>query len=196
VAVNLAGILSQSGLKVVLLDLDMRKPKVHLSFGVANDKGMSTLLIGKHEIKECIKKTSMDNLDFIPSGPTPPNPSELILRDEFKTLLDKLHETYDIVFIDSPPVGLVTDGILIMKHVDVALYVLRINFSKRSFKANLNKIVQTANFKQMGVIVNAVQNVHTYGYGYGYGYGYYENAKDASRYSSMIEWLKKLLKIK
>lgn len=195
VAVNLAGILSQSGLKVVLLDLDMRKPKVHLSFGVPNDKGMSTLLIGKHDISECIKNTSMPNLHFIPSGPTPPNPSELIMRDEFKELLDKLHETYDIVFIDSPPVGLVTDGILIMKHVDIALYVLRINYSKRSFKANLNKLFQTANFKQMGVIVNAVQNVHTYGYGYGYGYGYYENGKKDSYGTTFIEWLKKRLKI-
>ncbi|MDB5273694.1 MAG: polysaccharide biosynthesis tyrosine autokinase [Chitinophagaceae bacterium] len=196
VAVNLAGILSQSGLKVVLLDLDMRKPKVHLSFGVDNDKGMSTLLIGKHTIQECIKETSMPNLYFIPSGPTPPNPSELILRDEFKELVDKLHETYDIVFIDSPPVGLVTDGILIMKHVDVALYVLRINYSKRSFKANLNKLVQTANFKQMGVIVNAVQNIHTYGYGYGYGYGYYENGKKESSQFTVVDWIKKILRIK
>ena len=195
VAVNLAGILSQSGLKVVLLDLDMRKPKVHLSFGVSNDKGMSTLLIGKHSISECIHNTSMPNLHFIPSGPTPPNPSELIMRDEFKQLVDKLHETYDIVFIDSPPVGLVTDGILIMKHVDIALYVLRINYSKRSFKANLNKLVQTANFKQMGVIVNAVQNVHTYGYGYGYGYGYYENGKKESSGTTFVEWVKKVLKI-
>ncbi len=194
VAVNLAGILSQSGLKVVLLDLDMRKPKVHLSFGVSNDKGMSTLLIGKHELSECIKNTSMPNLHFIPSGPTPPNPSELIMRDEFKQLVDKLHETYDIVFIDSPPVGLVTDGILIMKHVDIALYVLRINYSKRSFKANLNKLVQTANFKQMGVIVNAVQNVHTYGYGYGYGYGYYDNGKKERSSKTFIDWLKKRLK--
>ncbi|MBC7485764.1 MAG: polysaccharide biosynthesis tyrosine autokinase [Cytophagaceae bacterium] len=196
VAVNLAGILSQSGLKVVLLDLDMRKPKVHLSFGVSNDKGMSTLLIGKHTTAECIKNTSMPNLDFIPSGPTPPNPSELIMRDEFKMLVDKLHETYDIVFIDSPPVGLVTDGILIMKHVDLALYVLRINYSKRSFKANLNKLVQTANFKQMGVIVNAVQNIHTYGYGYGYGYGYYENGNKESAGKTFVDWLKKVLKIK
>lgn len=196
VAVNLAGILSQSGLKVVLLDLDMRKPKVHLSFGVSNDKGMSTLLIGKHTPVECIKNTSMPNLDFIPSGPTPPNPSELIMRDEFKMLIDKLHETYDIVFIDSPPVGLVTDGILIMKHVDLALYVLRINYSKRSFKANLNKLVQTANFKQMGVIVNAVQNIHTYGYGYGYGYGYYENGKKEPTGKTFVDWLKKSLKIK
>lgn len=195
VAVNLAGILSQSGLKVVLLDLDMRKPKVHLSFGVSNEKGMSTLLIGKHNISECIHNTSMPNLHFIPSGPTPPNPSELIMRDEFKEVIDKLHETYDIVFIDSPPVGLVTDGILIMKHVDIALYVLRINYSKRSFKANLNKLAQTANFKQMGVIVNAVQNVHTYGYGYGYGYGYYENGKKEGS-NGIIESLKKAFRIK
>jgi len=118
------------------------------------------------------------------------------MRDEFKELLDKLHTVYDVVFIDSPPVGLVTDGILIMKHVDVALYVLRINYSKRSFKANLNKLVQTANFKQMGVIVNAVQNVHTYGYGYGYGYGYYENGKKEFPRSVFIEWLKKIVRIK
>jgi tyrosine-protein kinase Etk/Wzc len=194
VAINLAGILAQSGVKVVLLDLDMRKPKVHLSFGVDNDKGMSTLLIGKHQKEECIKKTSIENLDFIPSGPTPPNPSELILRDEFKSLIDQLHDQYDIVFIDSPPVGLVTDGILIMKHVDIALYVLRINYSKRSFKANLHRLMEQGSFKHMGVIVNAVQNVHTYGYGYGYGYGYYENDKKMTKGSRLMAWLKNMFK--
>jgi len=196
VAINLAGILAQSGLKVVLLDLDMRKPKVHLSFGVDNDRGMSTILIGKHKPEECIKNTSIENLHFIPSGPTPPNPSELILRDEFKNLIHKLHDTYDIVFIDSPPVGLVTDGILIMKHVDIALYVLRINYSKRSFKANIHRLIEQAHFKHMGIIVNAVQSVHTYGYGYGYGYGYYENDKKKPSHKTLLDWVKNILKIK
>ena len=192
VAINLAGVLAQSNLKVVLLDLDMRKPKVHLSFGVDNEKGMSTILIGKHKIEECVKKTSIDNLDFIPSGPTPPNPSELILRPDFKELIDKLHQTYDIVFIDSPPVGLVTDGILIMKHVDIALYVLRLNYSKRSFKANLHRLVEQANFKHMGIIVNAVQDIHSYGYGYGY--GYYENDSQTPSRVKVRQWFEKLFK--
>ena len=196
VAINLAGILAQSGLKVVLLDLDMRKPKVHLSFGVDNDKGMSTILIGKHKPEECVKKTSIENLDFIPSGPTPPNPSELILRDDFTDLIKNLKEKYDIVFIDSPPVGLVTDGILIMKHVDIALYVLRINYSKRSFKANIHRLLEQANFKHMGIIVNAVQSVHTYGYGYGYGYGYYDHDTKKAKHLTAFAWIKKTFKIK
>ena len=100
------------------------------------------------------------------------------------------------MFIDSPPVGLVTDGILIMKHVDIALYVLRINYSKRSFKANIHRLLEQANFKHMGIIVNAVQSVHTYGYGYGYGYGYYDHDTKKAKHLTAFAWIKKTFKIK
>jgi tyrosine-protein kinase Etk/Wzc len=182
VSTNLAGIIALSNQKVAILDFDMRKPKVHLAFGKENIRGISTVLIGKHTIEDCIHKTTIDNLDFISAGPIPPNPSELILRPEFDQLMVNLHKKYDTIVIDTPPVGLVTDGILLMKKADVQLYVVRANYSKKGVKKNINKVYRTGGFNKLSVVINAMQAVNTYGYGgygYGYGYGYYEGDKKA-----------------
>lgn len=173
VAINFAGILALSNQKVVIVDLDMRKPKIHLAFDVEGNKGMSTLLIGKHKLDECIYKTSIDTLDFIPAGPIPPNPSELIMRQDFDETIEELKKRYDIILFDSPPVGLVTDGIIIMQKVDTPIYVMRSAYSKRNYIKNINKLVRANGFTNLSVVLNAVDNFKTYGYGYGYGYEYY-----------------------
>ncbi|RMG82406.1 MAG: polysaccharide biosynthesis tyrosine autokinase, partial [Bacteroidetes bacterium] len=118
VAINLAGIIAFSGKKVILLDLDMRKPKVHIGFGADNTTGMSTLLINKTTLEETVHHSSLKNLDFITAGPLPPNPSELIISEEFDNLLEQLKQKYDYIVIDNPPVGLVTDGISCIKKAD------------------------------------------------------------------------------
>ena len=171
VAVNLGGIIALTNKRVIILDLDMRKPRVHLAFGTeATDKGMSTVLINKHSGKECIQKTRVDNLDYIPAGPTPPNPSELLLSPAFDELITKLKSEYDIVILDTPPVGLVTDGILAMKKADLGIYIVRSNFSKRAFLKTLDRLISVNQFKNISVILNAVPNTG----GKGYGYGYYD----------------------
>ena len=111
VAINLAGVIAFSDKRVVIIDLDMRKPKIHLGFNVENINGMSTILIGKDSPDNCINKSSLKNLDFITAGPIPPNPSELILSGRMTELLDYLKSKYDIIIIDTPPVGIVTDGL-------------------------------------------------------------------------------------
>ncbi len=189
ISTNIAGIIALSNQKVVILDFDMRKPKVHLAFGKENIKGISTILIGKHTVAECVHKTSIENLDFISAGPIPPNPSELILRPEFDALIKTLHERYDIVVIDTPPVGLVTDGILLMKKADVQLYVVRANYSKKGVKKNINKVYRVGGFNRLSVVINAMQAANTYGYGgygYGYGYGYYEGEKKSSFWKKLF----------
>jgi tyrosine-protein kinase Etk/Wzc len=127
VAVNLGGIIAQSGQRVIILDLDMRKPKVNLAFDADNVRGISTILIERHTLTECIQHTNIEALDFISAGPTPPNPSELILNPRFDQMLVELHRSYDVILIDTPPVGLVTDGILIMRKADVPIYIVRAN---------------------------------------------------------------------
>lgn len=175
VAVNLGGIIALTGKRVIILDLDMRKPKVHLAFDAEQtDKGMSTVLINKHEGKDCICKTRLENLDYIPAGPTPPNPSELLLNPIFDNLVSCLKDEYDIIILDTPPVGLVTDGILAMKKADLGIYIVRSNFSKRIFLKTLDKLVNVNHFDNLSVVLNAVPNVVGKGYGYGYGYGYYD----------------------
>jgi capsular exopolysaccharide synthesis family protein len=93
VALNLAGIIAMSGKKTILLDLDMRKPKVHLGLNAENVYGMSGLIINQFTLEQCIQHSSLENLDFITAGPIPPNPSELLLSGRFKEIVEQLKET-------------------------------------------------------------------------------------------------------
>jgi capsular exopolysaccharide synthesis family protein len=183
VSLNLAGVIALSDAKVIILDLDMRKPKIHLAFDEENHAGISTILIGKHKLQDCIRRTSIRTLDYIAAGPTPPNPSELILRPEFDALLKELHQYYDVIVIDTPPVGLVTDGILVMKKADLPVYVVRADYSKRYFIKNINKLIKNNNFSKLSIILNAFKHLSQYGYGYDYSY-YQGYDDDDSRPSS------------
>lgn len=174
VAVNLAGIIALSGQRVIILDLDMRKPKVNLAFGAENVRGISTILIDRHTLAECVQHTTIESLDFISAGPTPPNPSELILSPRFDQLIQELYQHYDVIMIDTPPVGLVTDGILIMRKADVPIYIVRANYSRKTFLKNLNRLMRNNQFGRMCTILNDAQAQGASGYGYGYGYGYGE----------------------
>lgn len=167
-AVNLGGVIALSRKKVVLVDLDMRKPKNDkYPEGSNSNKGMSTILIKKNNWKECLIHTSLENFDFIPSGPHPPNPSELLANEEFTEFLTELKRHYEFIIIDTPPVGLVTDGIMAMKHSDVSIYVFRANYSNIDFMHNLYRIVTLNKLKNVSAVLNAMP-VKTNNYGYGY----------------------------
>ncbi len=171
IALNLGGIMAMSKKKVVLLDLDMRKPKSNsISQNIDSSKGVSTILIRKHTWEECIVKTAIENLDFIPSGPQPPNPSELLLNGEFTNMLEGLKTKYDFILLDTPPVGLVTDGIMAMKRADISIYVFRANYSKKDFLKSLQRVLKLNKFSNVTSVLNALPPVHE---GY-YGSGYYE----------------------
>ncbi len=173
ISINLGGIISMSNKKVVIVDIDMRKPNVHHAFDDDTQNfGLSTILINKSTIDECIKPTPMENMDFIAAGPKPPNPAELIMSEEFDQFLEVLKQKYDVIILDTPPVGLVTDGILVMKKVDLPIFVLRAEYSRKSFLKNINRLVKTDKFTDLSLILNAIQTSRHQGYGYGYGYGY------------------------
>ncbi len=167
-SLNLGGILALSKKKVALLNLDMRKQKANLPFEVTDTaKGISTILIRKHTWKDCVINTSLENLDYIPSGPHPPNPSELLLNGEFALLLEDLKQAYDFIVLDTPPVGLVTDGIMAMKRADLCIYVFRANYSKRDFVRTLQRIININRFTRLAVVLNALPvSSKTNGYGY------------------------------
>ena len=202
-ALNLAGIIAFSEKRVIILDLDMRKPKIHVGFGVPNDKGMSTILIGRNSIADCVFKSSLTNLDFITAGPVPPNPSELIISTKMADIIEELKKMYDLIVIDNPPVGLVTDGIKIIKMADYPIYVFRENFSKRNFVQNVKKLIRDNNIKNLSIILNSVDIKRSgygysgvydydYGYGYGYGFGYYDEDIRRERFS-LKEFFRKLI---
>ncbi len=173
VALNLAGILAYTGKKVILLDLDMRKPKIHKGFGIANDIGMSTILTGITSIKECVNHSHFPNLDYITAGPIPPNPSELIISKYLDEMITELKLTYDYIVFDNPPIGLVTDGITTIKKADFPIYVFRADYSRNNFVQILDKLVHEGSIKNVSIVLNGVDTSrNTYGYNYGYGYGY------------------------
>jgi capsular exopolysaccharide synthesis family protein len=173
VAINLSGILAMTNKKVVLVDLDLRKPRLHKSFNYENNKGVSTILINKHKIEECIKSTEIDTLDIIPSGPIPPNPSELILTKKFQAFLAELKKTYDFIVIDTPPVGIVTDAIRSFQDSDYALYITRASHSPRTFLSYINNLAESKNLNNLSLVLNGMdESSGKYGYGYGYHYGY------------------------
>ena len=166
--------------KVCVVDLDMRKPKVHLAFGgVSSQDGMSTLITGKSNLKASVQETEIENLHFVSAGPTPPNPSELLLQKEFEELLLELRKQFDVIILDTPPVGLVTDARLAMVKSDIQLYVVRADYSKRSFSKVINDLKASDQFCNITVVLNGISSAPGYGYGYGngYEYGYYEDGK-------------------
>ncbi|NJM25633.1 MAG: CpsD/CapB family tyrosine-protein kinase [Bacteroidia bacterium] len=169
VAMNLGGIIAMSKKKVILLDLDMRKPKPALPNTAAdNSRGVSTILIRKNTWQECLIQTRVPGFDFIQSGPHPPNPSELLLNGEFATMLDELSNTYDYVLLDTPPVGIVTDGIMAMKRADICIYIFRANYSKKNFVNNLKRIIRLNGFTTITAVLNALPATEEGKYGYGY----------------------------
>jgi capsular exopolysaccharide synthesis family protein len=147
----------------------MRKPKANLPAPFnENSKGMSTVLIQKNTWQECVIKTSLENLDYLASGPHPPNPSELLLNGAFEKVLSDLKHHYDYIIMDTPPVGLVTDGIMAMKRADVSIYIFRANYSKKEFLSNLNRIININKFSNITTLLNAVPVSDKKNYGYGY----------------------------
>lgn len=176
-ALNLGGVIAMSRKKVVLLDLDMRKSKRNIPFLIPDSqKGVSTVLIGKYQLEECITPTGLENFDYVPAGPHPPNPSELLMNTSFDSVLERLKKDYDFVIIDTPPIGLVTDGIMAMKKSDVSIYVVRANYSRKDFLHNLLRVRELHKLNNMSIVFNALPTSTKL-----YGYGYYEDQTPIKR---------------
>ena len=179
VAVNLGAILSLSGQKVIVLNMDLRKPTLHERLKISNARGMSTLLSGHAKLEEVIQHTKHEHFDAISSGPIPPNPSELIENGMMPEIVERLKQTYDVVILDTPPIGLVTDSRSLMELADTSIYVVRSNFSKKEYLNTVNKLAKEG-IRGLGILLNGVKRGGKGGYGsyggYG-GYGYYEEGK-------------------
>ncbi|MFM2375103.1 MAG: hypothetical protein RLZZ165_200 [Bacteroidota bacterium] len=194
VTINLAGMLAMLETRVVIIDMDLRKPKLHYSFGNDNSVGLSTLLVGKSTLEKTLRKTDYNNLDIITSGPIPPNPSELIVSPRMTELLTSLRETYDYILIDTPPIGLVTDGTTLMVNADIALYVMRADYSRRVYAKIPDKLSEDHNIRNIYIVFNSVStaNKRYGGYGYRiYGHGYYSDDNLPSRWWEIWKLFKK-----
>ncbi|MGC4021607.1 MAG: polysaccharide biosynthesis tyrosine autokinase [Cyclobacteriaceae bacterium] len=182
-AANLGGVLAMSNKKVALLDLDMRK-KNKPDYGNEDrpHQGLSTVLINKNTWRECIQRTNIENLDFISSGPQPPNPSELLVNGEFSKLIEEIRQEYDFILMDTPPAGLVTDAIMAMRKSDLSIFVVRANYSKKEFLRNIERLVTVNKLSNVAIVLNALPQSEKL-----HGYGYYEE------YTGKESWWKSLL---
>ena len=129
-SINLASVLSLGAQKVVLVGVDLRKPKIFNDFGLSNDVGLSNYLAGHADSSAIVQKSGYNNLDIVSGGVVPPNPSELIQSDRFAELMLELKGSYDYVILDTPPVGLVADALQVTPFLDAMLYVVRYNYTK------------------------------------------------------------------
>lgn len=171
-AINLGSVFALSDKKAVIVDLDLRKPKISKYFDLDNTIGVTDFLINEAELDVVIQKTDYENLDVVTSGRTPPNPSELLIGERFKLMLNELKKRYDYIILDSPPIGLVTDSLDISKNVDATLYIARYNYTKKNMFAYINEKYRRGEVENISVVMNGHIGRGGYGYGYNYNYGY------------------------
>ncbi len=167
--INTGIALSQTGARVLIIDADMRKPKIHKVFDEENGSGLSNFLSGHAELESIIKKTEIPNLYYIPSGPLPPNPSELIGSNIFKNMMESLGKTFDYLVIDTPPVLGFADSVILSTSVDGVILVVLSGKTPREALQRAKEILYQINAKILGVVINRVDIQRS-----DYGYYYYE----------------------
>lgn len=165
-AINLAAVFAKLGKKTCLLSFDLRLPKIHEEFDIDNSIGLSTYLGNYSTLKEIIYKTSVENLFVLPAGPIPPNPVELIASENTEKLFSYLKENFDSIIIDTPPVGVVADAILLEQFSDINILVARQSFTKKKVLEKCLKDLKQNNFKNLSIIFNGVKQAAVYNYGY------------------------------
>lgn len=157
-ACNLSVAMAQSGRKTVLVDADMRRPRLASSFKLKNDKGLSNYLIGGSTLDEIISHTETENLDVIVSGPIPPNPLDLVGLPRMEQLIVQLKSRYDTIVIDSPPVGAVSEYIILMRYAQATICVVRSNYTNRNQLATINKLYADRNLCNVSILLNDVKS--------------------------------------
>lgn len=171
-SINIASIFALSEKKTVIVDLDLRKPKIAAAFDLDNSSGVVNYLINESQLDAIIQNTEVEHLDVLPSGPSPPNPSELLMGDRMDQLIQELKERYDYIILDSPPMGLVSDAMELIKYADATLYMVRHNRTRKNMLAFVNEKYRRGEVKHISIVLNEYVEKSGRGFGYGYGYGY------------------------
>ncbi|MBN2349197.1 MAG: polysaccharide biosynthesis tyrosine autokinase [Bacteroidales bacterium] len=173
-SINFASSLALNGHRTVLLEFDLRRPKIHQEFGSSNMIGITSYLIDKAVLEDIIMPTEVENLDLISAGPAAPNPAELLGLEKTHELIENLKEMYDYIVIDSAPVGLVSETFLLMKHTDVNIFVVRMDKTIRESMFMALRSLENNNFDDISILINDL-NVKRDAYKYGYDTKYYHD---------------------
>ena len=193
-----------AGRKTAILEFDIRKPKILKGLGIEKRPGLTNYLIGDMEIKDLpVPVNGIDNLYVVPCGPIPPNPSELLLDKKLDTFFKELMEEFDVLVIDTAPVGLVGDAMVLGKYADATLYVIRHDYTFKKQLVMLDDVYANKRLPRLSLILNDISTHASYGgyygyggygysgYGYVQGYDYFEQARKKKERHPVLETLLK-----
>jgi capsular exopolysaccharide synthesis family protein len=191
VALNLASALSLSGKKVLLVELDLRKPKLSQNLNLDNFTGITNYLVSDITINDIIRPSGLHpDCYIVSSGSLPPNPSELILSERIEKLFEEARKSFDFIIVDTPPVGLVTDAQLLDRYSDLTLYIVRQKFTFKKQIQIIEDLYYTRKMRKLNIVMNDVKKTpgynSGYGYGYGYGLGYYDDDRKNKKFFKRI----------
>jgi len=183
ITINLAHSLALLDKKVLMIGLDIRKPKMDQVLGLDNETGVTQYLSGHLNRNKLIRPSGLNpNLWVITAGPVPPNPNELLAKPALDELISLYRDQFDYILVDTPPIGAVSDGLLLNRFSDVNLYVVRADYTHKSAIIDANEIYNSQKLTNMYFVLNAAdmkKDSNYYGYRkkYGNGYGYYSQGK-------------------
>ena len=178
---NLAVVWAQNGQRVLLVDADLRRPTIHQTFEIDNHRGLTSVLTSRTktvDLNEIVQPSGIDNLSLLPSGPTPPNPAELLSSQRMKDFLKAVSERYDMVIVDVPPMLEVTDTQVIAHNLDAVVLVVKQGQTQKMGAKRAVELLKIAHANLLGYVMNDVVSEGDGGYGYGYGYGYGNDSED------------------
>ncbi|MCR9014861.1 GumC family protein [Aquiflexum gelatinilyticum] len=206
ISLNLAAAMALSGKKTVLIGLDLRKPKIADYVGVGNKVGLSSYLVDRSTKEEIVIPTKYENLYIVPSGPIPPNPAELLLKDKMTEFLTYLEGEFDVVVMDTPPIGLVSETMDLLRFSDVNLYIIRQDYTHKKYLLMINDLYANDQIRDFYAVFNGMRaggDIYDFGgynYGYGYNYSYMRKNKYTGNYyedddskKKPSQWLDKLI---
>ncbi len=170
-SVNLASVFALSGKRTLVLFADLRRPRIDKDLAVNTEMGLSNILIGRNTIDQVVQESSIPNLFVLPAGPTPPNPAELLGTPLMRQTIEVLKKDFDIIVIDTPPIGLVSDTLLMLEYSDANCYIVRHNYTRKIFLRKINEMYDEKRIQNVCLIINDIEG-ESVGYGYGYGYRY------------------------
>lgn len=196
VSLNVASVMALAGKKTIILELDIRKPKIISGLNMAKGPGLTNYLIGKSDLEELIQPVpDMENLYVLGCGPVPPNPAELLLDPKVEEMFKHLQEKFDVVVIDTAPVGMVSDAQTLSKFADCSLYIVRQGYTFKKQITLVDEFYLENKLPHVAIIINDVKikagygyyGYGRYGYGQGYGYGYGSYYEEETAPPSMLE---------
>jgi capsular exopolysaccharide synthesis family protein len=197
VSLNLAAAMALSGKRTVLIGLDLRKPRIADYVGVGNKVGLSSYLVDRSTEEEIVIQTKYENLFIVPSGPIPPNPAELLLKDKMAEFLTYLEGHFDVIVMDTPPIGLVSETTDLLRFSDINLYIIRQDYTHKKYLLMINDLYANDQVRDFYAVFNGIRaggDVYDFGgynYGYGYNYSYMKKNNVTGNYYEDAEGEKK-----